>query len=324
MPNKCIASSIFLWLVLPGSLYGEVLCSFTGKLDLPQKKIDSTFIKNKNSISVQYIKTAKNNFLFKGRIENIPTPLFRVSLVLEGSLELIEEKDASGRFLRGTLISRDSLINHKPVPEISGYFEIKNGRVYLHSLSWAGFVAHGYMGILAPFEIGLDVRWVDVALEDLAAVLGCKEKNSSLLGMVSGQIIFSGFLDRLVLKGKLTADDGVIQDLKFDNILVNFDGLYPLVHIGDSHITEANGLSFNMEGNLDLRDRCHLMAAVTTLEMSPLIDETDVHREWTIKRKQESDRSATEFKYRLQKQEKEDVSSKEEADMFSIEHSIKF
>lgn len=307
-------------------LYAENICVFQGHFDFVAKKIDTVIrFKNGSSIEATLTKTAEDHFQFSGKIDHVSTPLWNISSVLESTIEMAEDKDSSGRFLKGTFASKYSLINYKPAHELSGNFEIKNGRLRINRLSWGGFNYEGYIDLMAPFEIGLTLRMTDIAVADLPSIGVCQEGGShSLTGTVSGRIDIAGFIDRVILRGKLSAFNGSIGNLVYENILVNFEGLYPVIHIADSNVTEAEGLSFNIEGNLDLANQCNLIAGLTALKMSPIIDENSIRREWTIKRNKETENSSTEVKYRFKKQLNETPAPKDDADMLSIERKIMF
>ncbi len=324
MVKKCLFCLAVFWWFFPRPSEAENMCNFTGSINFPGKTIHLTLnFKDGSSLIAQFVSESKDKFRFSGTIDHAKTPLLDVSSIVESTIEAIPETDGSGRFWRGAIESKYSLINYKPARELSGNFEIRKGRLYLNQLSWGGFICDGFIGLFSPHEIGLSLQLVDIAMGDLHYISGCKE-DSRLFGTVSGHIELSGSLGSLFLRGKLLASSGAIEDLSFDNLVANFDGTYPVIHITDSSITGDSGLSFNIEGNLDLTNQCNLLAGITGLKMSPVVGENNLYREWTIKRNQETERSTTEFKYRLQKKENEGTTSKEDAGMLSVEHSIKF
>lgn len=83
-------------------------------------------------------------------------------------------------------------------------------------------------------------------------------------------------------------------------------------------------MSFFLEGNVDLsKDFKNFSEQIAKMKMLPLIRQTDVDREWTIRRDNEGQKTGeTEFKYRLRKER--EVSGVAEGGMVTIERSIKF
>ena len=324
MAKKCLFFLAVFWWLFPRPSQAEGICNFRGNINVLEKTIHLTLNFNDgSSLIAQLARETKDKFRFSGTIDHVKTPMLDVSSIVESTIEVTPEADGSGRFWRGTIESKYSLINYKPARELSGNFEIQKGKLYLNQLSWGGFICNGFIGLFSPHDIDLSLQLADIAVEDLHFISGCKE-DSRLSGTVSGRIELLGSLGSLSLRGKLLAYSGAIEDLAFDSIVANFDGAYPMIHIDESNITESSGLSFNIEGNLDLRNHCNLLAGITALKMSPVVGENNLYREWTIKRNQETERSATEFKYRLKKKENEGTTSKEDADMLSVEHNIKF
>ena len=146
MTRQCIACAIAFFLLYPKPSCAAVVCAFKGDADLSKKKVDLTFtFPNGSSIAAQLVKTTEKNFRFSGTMDNVQTPIFEISSVLESSMEAVPGRNGSGQVLRGTIESKYSLVNYKPASELSGYFEIKNERLYLSALSWGGFVLDGYI-----------------------------------------------------------------------------------------------------------------------------------------------------------------------------------
>ena len=322
---KSFIALAFLLSLLAAELsyaYAEHLLSFDGQMDFAGKKgnINLRF-KDNSSVSIQLEKVAEGKLELHTTIEHLATPIFEISSVFKSTIERASEEGES--YLRGSLESQYSLIDYKPAQELSGAFEIRKDRLYVKNLSWSGFNLEGYLGLLPPYEINLSLRLLDIPAEDLSALAGCRENESKLEGTVSGRIGFSGFPDRVLLTGNLKAFDGAIDNLAYENIIINFDGMYPVINISQSSVTEGSGLSFDIEGSLDLRYHCNLMTGLMAMKISPIINEDVLHREWTIKRSKDSDVSATEFKYRLQK-DREGSGPSKDSDILSVEHKISF
>jgi hypothetical protein len=174
---------------------------------------------------------------------------------------------------------------------------------------------------VSPYEVDVSLKAQNVLLTDLFSWLGQEDHYSQ--GEVSGQIRFSGILDYLAIKGKLFSS-GQVGDLRYDSIAAGFEGFYPIIKLIDTSVTQEGGISFFLEGNIDLsKDFKNFSEQLAKMKMLPLIRQTDIDREWTIRRETEGRRSGeTEFKYRLRKER--EISGVEEGGMLTIQRSIKF
>jgi len=111
------------------------------------------------------------------------------------------------------------------------------------------------------------------------------EHNVYAEGDVSGQIQLGGVAGQPAIKGGLNSYSGQVEDFKYDNIILNFQGAYPVLELTQTSITEEGGVSGNVEGMIDLsKGFDDFEEQIARLKFSPLIRETDVQREWIIKR----------------------------------------
>ncbi len=312
------------WLLMAQASYAQASWSFSGEIDFSQKKIDVVFfLRGERLLSLQLKSVSENNYQLDAKVDHLQAPLFDISTVLTSSVEIVSGETQP--LVRGSLESKYTLFNYKPAPELVGHFVIKKGRLYFYSLSWGGMMCDGYIGLFAPHEISLAIKFIDTPMVDAMDLLGCRNDLAQVSGDLSGEINLSGFLDQLYLKGRLSANNGMMQNLEYDNMLINFEGAYPIVKLENSMIAQADGLSFNIDGSFNLAAKCDLAGGLSALKISPLTTEASGHREWTIKRKQtEGTDSATEFKYRLRKEGKGNVSINDDADLLGVERSIKF
>ena len=300
----------------------KFLDSFDGNVDFINKKFDVSLRFNDGSfISAQSLPTSANDFSLTVKIDHLKTKIFEISTLLKAEMRTAEDSKKQ-HFLKGTVESRYSLISRKPAREMAGSFEIRNNRIYLYSVSWGDMVIDGYIGLSAPFETDLILKFNDMSGNDFFMLTGCSE-DLKMPSLVSGHIQLTGLADKIFLKGGFVSYTGIVGDLKYDNLMINFEGIYPKVRIIDSKIIETDGLSFNLEGEYDLTKKCDPEGALSGLRASPLIDDTALHTEWTIKEKKQSETSSTGLKYLLKKETDKDLSG-QDSGMLGVEHTIKF
>ena len=197
----------------------------------------------------------------------------------------------------------------------------------IQTLQWGGVHCQGYLGLLPPHDLALTIRVEDIKSNDFFKIIGLPEEELKVSGYITGVFRISGFLDRAIIRGRIESGNGVFADLEYDNIILNFEVVYPFIRITDSIIAQTNGLTFQMEGaiNLTHRDVKTVQEELARLKMSPIVDESMGHREWTIKRRtEEGSSSMTEFKYRLQKRDQLQRPLTDQSDILGIERRMKF
>lgn len=297
---------------------------FEGHMDFIRRQVSVKFdIADKSFISIQVSVDSKQDVQLVVNVDHVKTPLATISTVLEGSLMGVHSEQ-DGRSLNGTMTSRYTLVNYKPMPELNGIFEIKKQKVYVHSLSFGKISCQGFVDFRDSLSLDLLLKLSEVEMGDFVWFLS-NEQNAPSDGLVSGEIHISGPLGHPALKGRLSSYEGFIKDLVFDSMFVNFEGIYPLIHLHDSSVTEANGFSFTLEGTLNLSQKTDFRKQFDSLDKSPLVMEDPTKLEWTFKRMQkENTSSTTELKYLLKKKDSVDRLERDNSGMLGIERRVEF
>lgn len=326
MTNKVLLSAgIFILFFTPCAFASTVL-TFHGQIDFTKEQFDLTLnfpslpaenvsstaapdgTKNQPaSIALSGVKVSEKDYRISMDLDHVKTPIFDVLSKIESSIEVIPSPSVA--LLRGEIHSQDSLVDYKPIRELTGQFELRDNQLLLSSLSFGSLSCRGSLGLVYPFNMDLRVFLHDVAMEDfLNFWMGNKQYES--LGTVSGEIEVSGNMGRVGIKGNLESYDGYVDQLQYNSFHLNAQGVYPKIEINPSKISRIGGLSFSFSGPFDLSDHENFKKQVSALVFSPLVSESASHREWTIKRLNESrSGSATEIKYLLKKDDKIDEAS---------------
>ena len=303
----------------------ELVCPFTGQVDFGEKKFNLTLQFNReSSISFEGASLPEDNYHLLVQVNHFKTTIFDLSTEFESFIGVTDKDDAAKRSFQGQIKSRYSLINYKPFRELSGFFEMKGRKLYLESLSLGGVTLSGTVELFSPYKVDLSLLLNEIKMADFLSFWGVDEDLDSQ-GSVSGHILVSGILDQLGLKGSLASYNGFVDQLQYDSIVLNLDGVYPIIHLNNSRVAQTDGMTFNLEGDLDLTKKEEFPEQIAALNMLPLISEDKSSREWTIKSKESSPTShTTEFKYFLRKEHSDTGTLKEESDMLGVERSIKF
>ena len=282
------------------------LIPFEGEYNFSESEFKIVFeFEQDSSVAASARKVSENNYKFTVDIEHLKTPVFDLLSNIESSVEVIDNRQSSddsksSTLLRGKVWSEYSLVDFKPVNELTGGFEVNNRRLHLTKLSFGSLNCNGYIDLVQPYKLDLSIDIADMGMTDFLNFWSTKAHYDSA-GAVSGNIKASGTLAKLLLKGSLESRNGFVQKLNYDSIILNIEGVYPNMEIAQSTVSKSDGVSFSLDGPFNLSDRTHFKKQIKDLNVAPLVSDSGSEREWTIKRfNQENDDSGMiEIKYRL-------------------------
>lgn len=325
-----VAGCVFALLFVPCA-FANVVATFYGQVDLTQKQFDVTLdfshlpgslpLENgQSSVAVSGAKVSDTDYRFSINIDHLRTPIWDLLSKIESSIEI--DPQAAGKsapMVRGEIWSQNSLIDYKPIRELTGHFVIKDSQLLLEALSFGNLSCQGSLELVYPYKMDMNVLLHDVAMEDFLN-FWVRNKEYKSFGTVSGEIGVSGTWDRIGLKGNLESHDGYVEQLEYNSIHLNAQGVYPQLSIGQSTISKADGLSFAFSGPIDLSDQENFTKQIGALVLAPLVSDSASEREWTIKRLNQPKSGATEIKYLLRKEDKADGAS----GMLGVQQTMSF
>lgn len=323
---------ICLAVLIPELSSAEKICRFEGQLDLTEKEFNiAVDLSDESSVTVKAIKTSETNYHFSLDIDHLKTPLFDLLSKIESSVDLVNGENGKDNpfngAVQGKIWSQYSLVDYKPINELSGRFEIKDKRLHITALSVGNLSFEGYLDLVAPYRLDMAVDLTGVEMEDFLDFWGSGQEYESD-GHVFGKIKASGSLEDLTLKGSLQSKDGFVQTLDYNSIVLNIEGIYPNMQIAESTITQSDGVSFSFNGPIDLRDKENFKKQIKALTLAPLIDDSGSELEWTLKRLESKDPEITETELKYQMKKKDALgtgpSTGDEIDMLGIERTRKF
>ncbi len=325
---------VFLLVVLaffiPKLVFAEKILSFEGQINLSRKEFNIILdLDEGGSVTAKATRMSETNYRFSLDVDHLKTPLFDLLSKIEGSVDLIKREGKGNHLfdsaLRGKIWSQYSLVDFKPINELSGRFEVKDKELHVMALSVGNLTFDGHLGLTSPYDLDVAVNLLGVDMQDFLNFWGSgKEYESS--GEVFGEIRASGSLDQLVLKGNLESRNGFVQKLDYSAIVLNIEGVYPFMQIAQSTISKSDGVSFSLDGPFDLSDKANFKKQIKALTLAPLVSDSGSEMEWTIKRLSPENSGITEFKYHFKKGDALGIgpSSGDEIDMLGIERSRKF
>jgi hypothetical protein len=321
---------VFLVAFIPKLSFAEKVFFFKGQIDLAKNEFNIVLDLDKgSSLTAKATRMSATNYRLSLDADHIKTPLFDLLSKIEGSVDLVKGENSNGNpfdtALQGKVWSQYSLVDYKPINELSGRFEVKDKKLHVMALSVGNLTCDGYIGLAAPYNLDVAVNLMGVDMKDFLNFWGSGKDDESS-GEVFGEIKASGSFDRLALKGNLQSRDGFVQDLDYDAIVLNIEGVYPFMKIANSTVSSSDGVSFSLEGLFDLSDKENFTKQIKALTLAPLVSDSGSEMEWTIKRLSPEDSGMTEFKYHMKKGDALGTgpSAGDEIDMLGIERTKKF
>ena len=318
-------------ITLPKLSFAEKVFLFEGQIDFESNEFSIVLdLGEESSLTAKAQRTSEKDYHLSLDIEHVKTPLFDLLSEIESSIEIVNRKDNtdvkfSDAILRGKVWSQYSLVDYKPINELSGRFEIKDKRVYLMALSVGNLTCEGYVDLTAPHNLDITLDLAGVDMHDFLN-FWAKDKEYESSGAVFGEIKASGTLGRLALKGSLESRHGFVQKLDYDIIVLNIEGIYPHMQITHSTISKSDGVSFSLDGPFNLSDKANFKKQIKALTFAPLVSDSGSELEWTIKRLNPGGSGTTELKYHFKKGDALGIGSSadDKIDMLGIERTKKF
>lgn len=327
--NKSMRTVILILFMMVGSLCpraaeAKKVCPFEGRIDFVHQNFFVNFKTGEESsvsLKLARFQEEKNSFHLNLEVTHLVTPLFDVSTQVKSSMTLKSCPFCPQLNVQGQVASQYTLVNYKPVRELLGNFEIKDRTISLNSFSLGGVLISGSLELLEPFKINLAINLNDIRMSDFLTFWGADE-DLPAQGFVSGQIELSGILKQPLLKGNLASYNGFVKELQYNSIVLNVEGIYPIVKLDNSLVAQSDGLTFHLTGNFNLADKGNFEKEIAGLKMSPVISEGKNGSEWTLKQVNHGKNSnAAAFKYF---HSKSDGNSKADVGMLGIKRSINF
>lgn len=300
----------------------ETICIFKGSIYCQRKSLELN-VSFPDGGSLFFAASEENpqavNFTLVP--EDLTLLLLKITTEITGTARVIERADSTS-VIHGVIEpSKEALSSGVLLNSVRGSFEIDNDKIFLRQCALRGLEVQGHFQFVPPYDVDLTLALNNVLLADVFVWLG--QKKIYAQGDISGKIFLLGFLDRLGIKGNLRSA-GQVDKFMYDEISARFEGVYPIVKLLETAVTARDGMSFNIEGPLDLsKDFKDFSGQLAKMTVLPLIHETDVDRKWTLRRSDDGrTQGETEFRYRLRKER--EISGVEEQGTVTIQRSIKF
>ena len=254
-------------------------------------------------------------------VQNVQTPFFEMTTEIQGVVDVHRQDDqVSG--ISGHFWSQYSLVDHKTVPEMSGRFDLKSGILRVDDLIVGDFTAEGSVAVVSPHDLDGSISFDGIDIAYFLDWLSGERKKYVGSGNISGHVDLSGVPEKLAVKAIITSDGGYIENLQYDRMALQLQGIYPLVDLTNSTITRTNGFSFDLDGTVDLSDKHNMSSQIALIKKIPLIKDNNLQSEWVLKRVLSGESAETE--YFIKKDKGSGLSGQDDYGVFGVERKIGF
>lgn len=326
MKRKTILLILGICFFFPVDSFSKDIFSFDGRVNLDKRQLGFQLdFSDGGSIAIKSAIQDAEVLLLRLDLEHFKVFHYDISSELKGSIEFLSKGKKTIDGIFGKLSSNYTLLNYRPIRELSGQFELKNKKLYFRSFSVGNVAFNGHVDLVGPYNVDLVFTLAMIEMNDFLD-FWMNDRNYDSGGLVSGTIGVAGNLNKLFLKGKLESHDGYINKIRFNSLLLNLNGFYPNLEVFDSSISEKEGFSFAFSGPIDLSDKKNFKKQIQDFTFLLDVKSDDSEAEWTIKKynKEESNSGTTELKYFLQKDLGSSLLSNEDAGVLGVERRISF
>lgn len=297
--------------------------TFSGDVSLVEGLFNVSIEKNGQEILRSQLEKKSESFILTTKFDHFQTPLFELSSQVEAVLEKNGREGRDSNSYNGRLSSKYTLLDFKPIKELSGRFDIEQERFQIKSLNFSEISCLGTIGLKPPYNLDLTFLLNDIGMAEFIDFWMAGRKFESS-GTVTGEIKLYGNIFQPSLRGNLTGTDGVIKNLAFDEIRLNADGKYPILEIDNSTVSKTNGFMLGFKGPINLSNKERFKQQLSQLVFSPIVDDNDEKVEWTLKRLKQDESNSIELKYQLRKGERLSSDKDLESDILGLQQTMEF
>jgi|GEM_PF-2767679 len=154
--------------------------------------------------------------------------------------------------LSGKIKTSGTVLDYRPFKELEGEFSVEDRILKIASLKLGDdYDLTGTVNLRSPYEINLALNIKDSNLSQLLLVSEV-ESESKINGRINGFIKTEGSLKNLLTTAKLECGRGHLGNLDYESMNVNLQGRGPVLKVADSRILRKEGYIV-LSGEVDLR-----------------------------------------------------------------------
>lgn len=315
---------VFLATALCSGAGAEELYHFSGSIDVPGQAIKLIVGEENHHLSLNVSRQNDQLLVLNADFEHFPTPLFDMTTQLKGVVRLenlmFKPKAVSGRIWQdgpGSDRFDDQAFNLE--------FRWEEDMLHIRKLVLEGMSGAASMRMFAPFTVDVRLAFQEMDIAYIMAWLKDGTRKLEAQGTVSGYLHLSGTPDHLTVKSNIVSQNGSIEKLSYELFSLHLQGVYPMIELAHSTITKSSGLSFDLEGTVDLSNRTNIKSQFKAIKKIPLIKENALQSQWVFKRVQDPDgEGRTETKFFIRKDKRTSSTDPDDSELFGMEKKIGF
>jgi hypothetical protein len=257
-------------------------------------------------------------------VQDLHTPFFDMTTQLQGVVRA-EKNNTGDDVFSGRFESQHTKLNGRSVAGIVASVDFSHGTIRLIDLTGSGVRAFGQFGVAHPYPFKARIELNNVDVIELLNALARRDKPWDGNGEISGDIQLSGDPHKIALKANLVSQNGFIEQLPYDLLSLNAQGIYPLIDLTSSTVTKTDGFSVGLSGFIDLSDRAHMASQITAIKRIPLIKDNVLRSEWVFKTVEDPDgEGKTETQFFLKNDKRRVLSGQEDSSLLGVQKKIGF
>jgi len=332
---------------------GETYNIKEGYIDFDDKKFECTFFSQEDSSGEIVFGGSYNDpsVSLYGNLKHWNTGSVDLSTDIKLDIEIKEKTKPLA--LTGELETANTIINFRPSEELSMQFALRKNAIEILGLKWGkAFRVVGKFELAKPNNMEFIALLDGANLEEMTSFFTQDTLGSAVSGSVKGRLEVEGPLATCVSRGHITAKDGNLGDIYYENAVIHLVGKGSLITVGDSRIYRETGYLL-LDGEIDLKKlgkRNVFEDVVVKTDDQSIVwegwdiskkasdDEVNlkkrVNEEWEIGftatledeaiSDQRENQGEFELRYKLKDNDSLKLEIKEEEEILGVEHKIKF
>lgn len=299
-------------------------CSFKGRLDLVDGIFEFSLKANEGQVDLEVDRDPEGSYRALLDVESFHLPFFEMTTQFSGVLRMSQHTSKDHEF-SGRFESFNNKNHSQRVPDVSGNLTLAHGVIHVRDLVWGGLKGSGKVELYPPYRVDAKAQLYGVDNLDILNLLASQDKQWAGNGEISGDIELSGTVNKLKVKANLVSQKGSIEDFSYDLLLLNLQGIYPLIDLTSSMVTKTDGFSVGLAGYLDLSHKESIATQIKGIKMVPFVNDNDAQSEWVLKRVQDSSGEAkTQTMLFLKNDKQNTLLGQEDSSLLGVQKKIGF
>ena len=224
-----------------------------GEIDLNSNQAN-IIVQSDGEDKIKFTFSSVDDFQFLGLIELNHFKILDNDIVANFVSDLRINKNKNNIFesIEGEISTNTCIINYEPVGDITGIFSYSEDSIKIDYLKIGNNCnLSGLISLKEPESIDMTIEGNELKVENLARFSSVPEE-FDFSSTVTSEFDIKGNLKNPEIKIHLTSKEGHMQDIDFESMVVNLEGIYPILRYHDSRVYREEG-HLIIEGKVDLR-----------------------------------------------------------------------